>query len=93
MTAIRQSTARTILVGPILDADGVAVTTGPVIGDIRLTKNGVVSAAAAAATLTHDHAGKWLLAMITGNTDTVGVLQISLNDGDNDMPVITFNRV
>ncbi len=93
MTAIRQSTARTILIGPILDADGVAVTTGPVIGDIRLTKNGVVSSAAAAATLTHDHAGKWLLVTIPGNSDTVGILQISLSDGVNDMPVLTFTVV
>ena len=92
MTAIRQSTARTVLVGPILDADGQAKT-DEVIGNIRMTKNGTVGSADGSTTLTHDHAGKYKLAMAIGDPDTVGVLEVSLNSGTNDMPVARFNVV
>ena len=90
---LRQSTVVAFLVGPILDADGAAVTTGPVIGDIRLTKNGTVSAAAAAATLVHDHEGMWKYTAIAGNIDTVGRLQVSLNDTPNAMKPVEFQVV
>ena len=93
MTIIRQSTVCTVLVGPVLDADGVAKT-DEVVGNIRLSKNGGTPAApGGAASLTHDHAGKYLLELIATNADTVGVLQISLNSGTNDMPVLTLNVV
>lgn len=92
MTMIRQSTARTILVGPVLDADGVAKT-DEVVANIRVTKNGTVGSADGSTTLTHDHAGKYLLAMAAGDSDTVGVQEISLTSGTNDMPVARFNVV
>ncbi len=89
MTAIRQSTSRTIIVGPILDADGVAKT-NEVVASIKVTKNGTVGAANGATTLTHDHTGKYKLAMNAGDSDTVGMLEISLNSGTNIMPVKTL---
>ena len=92
MSIIRQSTARTVLVGPVLDSSG-AAKTDEVVGSIKVTKNGTVGAANGSTTLTHDHAGKYKLAMATGDTDTVGVLEISLNSGTNDMPVARFNVV
>jgi hypothetical protein len=88
----RQSTARTILVGPVLDSAG-AAKTDEGIGSIKITKNGVVGNAHGDATLTHDHAGKYLLALTASDTDTVGVLEISLNSGTNDMPVKGLNVV
>jgi hypothetical protein len=88
----RQSTARTILVGPVLDATG-AAKTDEVVGSIKITKNGSVGAANGSATLTHDHAGKYLLALTATDLDTVGVLEISLNSGTNDMPVKGLNVV
>lgn len=88
----RQSTARTIIVGPILDADGVAKT-DEVVDSIKITKNGTVGSADGSATLTHDHAGKYRLALTANDTDTVGVLEISLNSGTNDMPVKAINVV
>ena len=90
MTALRQSTARTILIGPVLDADG-AAKTDEVVANIRITKNGTVGSANGSTTLTHDHAGKYKLAMATGDSDTVGILEISLNSGTNDMPMNRFN--
>lgn len=92
MTVIRQSTARTILIGPILDADGVAKT-NEVVANIRITKNGTVGEADASATLTHDHSGKYRLALTAADTDTVGVIQISLNSGTNDMVPPSWNVV
>lgn len=92
MSIIRQSTARTILVGPVLDSAG-AAKTDEVVGNIKVAKNGTVAGANGSATLTHDHAGKYKLALTTSDTDTVGVLEISLNSGTNDMPVARLNVV
>ena len=39
MIISRQSTARTVIIGPVLDADGVAVTDG-VVGDFEGSVNG-----------------------------------------------------
>ena len=38
MKLLKQSTAATVLVGPVLDANGAAVTTA-VVGDFKLAKN------------------------------------------------------
>lgn len=89
---VRQSTARTILVGPVLDSTG-AAKTDEVVANIKVTKNGTVDAADGSATLTHDHAGKYRLALTANDCDTVGVLEISLNSGTNDMPVKAMNVV
>jgi hypothetical protein len=89
---IRQSTARTILVGPVLDSTG-AAKTDEVVGNIKVTKNGTVGAADGSATLDHDHAGKYRLALTENDCDTVGVLEISLNSGTNDMPVKSCNVI
>jgi len=88
----RQSTARTLLVGPVLDSTG-AAKTDEVVGSIKVTKNGVVGDADGSATLTHDHAGKYKLELTANDCDTVGVLEISLNSGTNDMPVKGLNVV
>lgn len=78
MQVLKQSTTATILVGPVLDPDGAAYTSA-VIGDFNATKNGSTAALAAAATATHSHNGMYLIALTTGNTDTLGRLDISLN--------------
>ena len=79
MQVLKQSTAATILVGPVLDADGAAYTSA-VIGDFNLTKNGSTAALAAAATATHSHNGMYLIQLTTGNTDTLGRLDVSMNN-------------
>ena len=43
MQVLKQSTAATILVGPVLDADGAAYTAA-VIGDFNITKMGSTAA-------------------------------------------------
>lgn len=83
---VRKSTARTVLVGPILDADGVAKI-DEVVGSIKVTKNGTVGVVDGAATLTHDHTGKYKLALTVTDYDTVGILEISLNSTTNAMPI------
>ena len=79
MQVLKQSTTATILVGPVLDADGAAYTSA-VIGDFNITKNGSTAALAAAATATHSHNGMYLVALTTGNTDTLGRLDVSMNN-------------
>lgn len=78
MHLLKQSTAASVLVGPVLDSTG-AVITAAVIGDFNITKNGTSAAMASAATATHDHNGMYIIALTTGNTDTLGRLVISYN--------------
>lgn len=86
MHLLKQSTAATVLVGPVLDSTGAAYA-GAVIGDFNLTKNGTTAAMAAAATATHDHNGMYLILLTTGNTDTLGRADISCNKSTYAMPV------
>jgi hypothetical protein len=74
MKLLKQSTASTVIVGPVLDANGAAVTTA-VVGDFKLAKNGT-TATLSGATVTHDANGYYTIALTTGNTDTVGRLVI-----------------
>jgi hypothetical protein len=78
MLLLKKATAASILVGPVLDSSGL-VYTGMTISDFNITKNGTTAAMAAAATATHDHNGMYLIALTTGNTDTLGRLTISCN--------------
>ena len=76
---LRQSTAASVLVGPVLDSSGSAVT-GAVVGDFNLTKNGTTAALASPATVTHSHNGHYLVALATGNVDTIGQAVITVNN-------------
>lgn len=83
----RQSTARTFMVGPVLDADGVAVTNG-VIADFKISKNGAAPAAFdGSATLTHRHTGFYSLAATANDLDTVGQAQVTIDDTVNSCPM------
>ena len=89
----KQSTAATLIVGPILDSTG-AEYTSAVIGDLSISKNGgTLTALAAAATLTHIANGQYTLVMTTGNLDTLGRLQITCNKSTYQMPPIGLNIV
>ena len=89
----KQSTAKTFLVGPILDADG-AAKTDEVVANIKVTKNGTVGAADASSTLTHDHAGMYKFAAVDGDDfDTLGESEFSLNSGTNAMASVKFQVV
>jgi hypothetical protein len=83
----RQSTARTFIVGPVLDADGVAVTDG-VIADFKIAKNGAAPAAFdGSATLTHRHTGFYSLAATATDLDTVGQAEVTIDDTVNTCPM------
>ncbi|HAV31942.1 MAG TPA: hypothetical protein DC058_04170 [Planctomycetaceae bacterium] len=86
---LKQSTSAVVLVGPVLDASGVAVTTA-VIGDFTLTKNGT-SAAMSGNTISHSHNGHYAITLTTGNTDTIGRLTISVNSTAQAMPVFRWD--
>jgi hypothetical protein len=82
----RQSTARTIMVGPVLDSAGAAVTTA-VVGDFKISKNGGAPAALnGSATLNHRHTGHYSLALTATDTDTVGGAQITLDKTTDTCP-------
>ena len=86
----KQSTAATLIVGPILDSTGAEFTTAA-IGDLSLSKNGgTLTALASAATLTHVANGQYTLVMTTGNLDTLGRLQITCNKSTYQMPVVNL---
>lgn len=79
----RQSTALELSIGPVLDADGVAVT-GGVVGDFKIKKTtGNFAALNGSATLTHVSAGTYDLVLTTSDTDTVGLCSIAIDDTTN----------
>jgi len=78
MQLLKQSTASTVYVGPVLDSAGAAVTTA-VVGDFRLIKNGT-AATLSGATVTHDANGYYTVALTTSNTDTTGRLTLSVGN-------------
>lgn len=83
MIPVRQSTAFETAIGPILDADGVAVT-GGVVGDFKIKKTtGNFAALNGSATLTHVSAGVYDLVLTTSDTDTVGTCVIAIDDTVN----------
>jgi hypothetical protein len=83
MNPVRQSTAFEIAVGPVLDADGVAVT-DCVIADFKLKKTtGNFAAFNGSATLTHVSAGVYDLVGTTSDSDTVGMLTVAIDDTVN----------
>ena len=86
---LKQSTSAVVLVGPVLDASGVAVTTA-VIGDFTLTKNGT-SAAMSGNTISHAHNGHYAITLTATNTDTIGELTISVNNTAQAMPVFRWD--
>jgi len=95
MPDLQKSTVATVRVGPILNATTFAVvTTGPVIGDFYLSKNGGSDAAlASTATATHVRNGYWDIALRTGDTDTIGNATIVMNNSSYTMPVKTIKIV
>lgn len=87
MIFAKQSTAIIVTVGPVLDASGVAVTDG-IIGDFKGSKNGGAPAALnASATLTHRHTGFYSLSLTATDVNTVGTLEIVIDDTVNACPM------
>lgn len=79
----RQSTALETAIGPVLDADGVAVT-NCVVGDFKIKKTtGNFAALNGSATLTHVSAGIYDLVLTTSDTDTIGLCCIAIDDTVN----------
>jgi hypothetical protein len=83
MQLLKQSTTATVIVGPVLDADGVAVTTA-VLADFSIAKNGSV-AVLTGATVTHSTNGYYTIALTTGNVNTLGRLDIIVNNSAMSM--------
>ncbi len=79
----RQSTALELAIGPVLDADGVAVT-DCVVADFKVKKTtGNFAALNGSATLTHVSAGMYDLVLTTSDTDTIGFATIAIDDTVN----------
>ena len=89
----KQSTALTVVVGPILDSTG-AEYSSAVIGDLSISKNGgTLTAMASAATLTYIANGMYTLVTTAGNMDTLGAVQITCNKATYQMPKMERNVV
>lgn len=84
----KQSTAATVIIGPVLDSTG-AEYASAVIGDLSISKNGgTLTALASAATLTLIANGQYTLVLTAGNIDTLGRAQITCNKSTYQMPSI-----
>jgi hypothetical protein len=75
----------------VLDADGAAVTTA-VVTNFSLVKNGS-SAALTTETLTHLANGYYTLALTSGNTNTLGNLEVFVNNTAMSMTVFRYNVI
>lgn len=90
MMWVKQSTAATLIVGPILDSAGAEYALAG-IGDLSLSKNGgSLTPLAAAAELTYIANGQYLLVTTTGNLDTLGRAQVTCNKVGYQMPPINL---
>ena len=89
MQLLKQSTASTVYVGPVLDSAGAAVTTAA-LGDFRLIKNGT-AATLTGATVTHDANGYYTVALTTTNTDTTGRLTLAVGNTAMSMSTHRFS--
>ncbi len=92
MQLLKQNTAFTTIVGPILDPDGLEYA-GAVIGDLSISKNGTEAAMAAGATLTFASNGHYTLVGIAGNADTLGRVDIRCNKAGHQMPRKEFEVI
>lgn len=78
MQLLRQSTAATRTVGPVLDTSGNPVTTA-VAANFSIVKNGTV-AALSSETVTHASNGHYAIDFTTTNTNTLGELAVIVNN-------------
>jgi hypothetical protein len=83
MQFLKVNTTATVTCGPVLDADGVAVTTA-VLADFSIAKNGSV-AVLTGATVTHSTNGYYTIALTVSNTDSLGRLDIIVNNSAMSM--------
>jgi hypothetical protein len=92
MNLAKQSTAKTFILGPILDSLG-AAKTDEVVASIKVTKNGTVGAVDAHDTLTHNHTGHYVFVSDGDDFGTLGEVEFSLNSGTNAMAPKSFQVV
>lgn len=83
---LEESTAVTILIGPLVSTSDASPQTGLTVSqaDVRLSKNGGNMAQKnESSACTHDELGMYACALDTTDTNTIGALTISVNDGGN----------
>lgn len=83
---LRQSTAATIMLGPIVDDDGITVATGLTISqaDVRLSKNaGNMAQKNESTSCTHDELGVYTCPLDTTDTNTLGLLDVVVQESGN----------
>jgi hypothetical protein len=88
----KQSTAATLIVGPILDSAGAEFTTAA-IGDLSISKNGGTLTALSGNTFSHIANGQYSVTLTTSNLDTLGRLQITCNRATYQMPPVGLTVV
>ena len=88
---IRLGTARTVLVGPVLDSDGVAKTDLAVAAILASKNGGNPAALDGSATLTHKQTGHYLLALTANDVSALGCMELSINSTTDAMPIVRLN--
>jgi hypothetical protein len=92
INALKQSTAATLYVGPVLAADGTPYT-GMAIGDFQLVKNGTRGSFNGSATATHDTVGFYAITAQAADTDTLGRATVIANKATYVMPPTRYQVV
>ena len=94
---VRQNTARTIEIGPILNEDSTPYITDDLDRtDFRVSKNGTSGSLNASATVAHvtgDLQGMFAVSLTASDVDTLGVLQVSPNSTGLAGPPANLNVV
>lgn len=88
---VRLGTSRTILVGPVLDSDGVAKTDLAVAAILASKNGGNPAALDGSATLTHKQTGHYLLLLTANDISALGCLELSINSTTDAMPIKSLN--
>jgi hypothetical protein len=78
MQLLKQSVSSVVTIGPVLDSDGIFVST-MVVTDLSIAKNGS-SAALTTETLSHIANGMYSLTLSATNTNTLGRLDVFVNN-------------
>lgn len=88
---LAQSRTQTVVIGPVLDTDGLPVTTAA-ITNFSLAKNGTASAFTTE-TLAHLGNGYYSIALTTTNTNTLGIAAVFTNNTAWSMTVFRWNVI
>jgi len=92
MNLAKIDTAKTFLIGPVLDADGVAVT-GLSATALKVIKNGTPGDPNGSTTMTHSFTGHYVVAANAADISALGEVEFAINSTTNAASPVKFQVV